>query len=85
MDAKDKKELQERIDYTQEVPGKVELSGRTRGNWAEVLEEADTEVYAYWAQLDDHQPSGYKIVEHVDPNADELDLDLKHMTDGDAK
>jgi predicted acetyltransferase len=85
MDSKDKQELQERLEYSQEVSGSMELSGRTRGQWAEVLEETDTEVYAYWAQLDDHQPSGYKIVEHDSPEADELDLDLKHMTDGDAK
>lgn len=81
MNRKDKRELQERIDLSQEVPGSVELSGRTRGPWAEVLEETDAEVYAYWAQLDDDLPAGYKIVEHIDPQADELDLDLKHMTD----
>lgn len=81
MDRKDKQELQERLDFSQEVPGSIELSGRTRGEWAEVLEETDTEVLAYWAQLDDDQPTGYKIVEHLDPEADEIDLDLKHLTD----
>lgn len=85
MDRKDKQELQERLSYSQELPGSLELTGRTRGEWAEVLEEVDgdNEVYAYWAQLDDHQPSGYKIVEHIGSDADELDLDLKHLTDGD--
>ena len=83
MDRKDKQELQERLDASQELPGSMELTGRTRGEWAEVLEEVegDQQVYAYWVQLDDNLPSGYRSVEHGSPEADELDLDLKHLTD----
>lgn len=83
MNREDKNELQELLSASQELPGSMELTGRTRGGWAEVLEEVegDAQVYAYWAQLDNSQPTGYKIVEHGSAEADELDLDLKHLTD----
>jgi hypothetical protein len=84
MNRKDKQKLQDRLESSQELAGSIELSGRMRGPWAEVLEEVtgDDDVYAYWAQLDDNRPSGYKLVEHLDYDADELDLDLKHMIGG---
>lgn len=82
MNPEDKQELRERLEYSQEVQGKMDLTGRTRGHWAEVLEETDTEVYAYWAKLDDSKPSGYKLVDDINPDADELDLDLRDLTDG---
>jgi hypothetical protein len=62
-----------------------DTTGRHRGHWTEIVETVPgaPEAYVYWAALDPHQPSGYKVIEHPDPEADFLDLELKRLTDGD--
>lgn len=81
-------ELLDRLLATCEIEGTtIEATGRIRGQWHEVLEVVPgmSEAFAYWAALDDHQPIGYKIVEHGDRDADAMDLDLKYMIDGDDR
>lgn len=71
-----------------EIPGTTfDTTGRHRGQWTEIVETVPGApvAYVYWAALDPHQPSGYKIVEHPDPEADALDLEWKHLVDGDDR
>lgn len=86
MDASDKVELEARVKASQEVPGTVELSGRTAGVWAEVLEDVTElgEVYAYWVALDDDKPAGYRAVDVLESSPTEIDLDLRYIIEGDT-
>src|SRR3546814_17848139 len=81
-------ELLARLRASVEVPNTtIEATRRIRGQWHEVVETVEglPEAFAYWAAQDDHQPAGYRIVEHASPDADAMDLDLKYMVDGDTR
>lgn len=80
-------DLLDRVRATQTTPGKVEATGRVRGEWHEIVEtfDADPEAYAYWVALDNVNEVGYKQAFPTADDPDAMDLDYVHLVDNDGE